>query len=103
MKPLIIGNILKSFLKSYDEGACDNLSQEDQQKLLDNLSIMYSKITKMQEKTYTIEEASLYLNVTRQSIYNYTKQGKLHPIKQKGGVLQYKEKELETLKHKKNK
>lgn len=103
MKPLIIGNILKSFLKSYDEGACDNLSQEDQQELLDNLSIMYSKITKMQEKTYTIEEASLYLNVTRQSIYNYTKQEKLHPIKQKGGVLQYKEKELETLKHKKNK
>lgn len=101
MNSNIIGLLLNSLLKEYNEGACDSLNEQDQNKLFAKLQDLYSTVSKMQEKTYTIEEASLFLNVTRQSIYNYTKKGILHPTKQKGGVLQFKESELNKLKYKK--
>ena len=50
-----------------------------------------------QDETLSTEEASIYLNITRQTLHNYVKQGKLHPKKQLGGTLQFYKRELDNL------
>lgn len=90
----IIGKILRIFEEEYKSGGCENISSED---VINALTQFYDTLTNKQEKVLTTEQASLFLNVTRQTINNYVKQGKLHPQKKLGGVKEYKMKELKTL------
>lgn len=95
----LIEVILTSLLNEYKEGACDNLSAEDQDNLLSQLQSLKDNLEDKQDKVYTIEEASIYLNCTRQTLRNYVKEGKLHPVKHKGGVLEFKVRELKQFKN----
>lgn len=101
MKNILIGKILKAFNEAYEEGACDNITGQEQQEIINQLSEFYDKLAVKKDDTLTTEQASRYLNVTRQTINNYVKAGKLHPIKQLGGVLQFNRVELNKLKYKK--
>lgn len=95
----IIGVILNKLLEEYNKGTCDNLDDATKHSVMSELNNLYEIITSKQDKTLTTEQASIYLNVSRQSLHNYIKEGKLHPKKQLGGVLQYSEIELKKLKN----
>lgn len=90
----LIGLILNSLLKSYNNEECDNLTEEEKEEIINDLSKLKDKIELKQDEVLTTEQTSLYLNVTRQTIHNYVKQGILHPSKQLGGVLLFKKREL---------
>lgn len=45
------------------------------------LSDLRDTLALKQDEMLTIEQASIYLNMTRQTINNYVKAGKLHPKK----------------------
>lgn len=97
MRNPLIGVILEGLLKEYNEGICDNLSEEQNSYMTKCLSDLRDTLALKQDEMLTIEQASIYLNVTRQTINNYVKAGKLHPKKQLGGVKMFKKKELNTL------
>ena len=97
----LIGIILQSLLNEYNAGACDNMSEEQMQSISKQLNYIRLEIGNYQEKVLTTEEASIYLNVTRWTINNYVKQGKLHPQKHLGGVNEFKKSELDQLLKKK--
>lgn len=97
MKNPLIGEVLKSLWKSYEEGHCDDLPEEQEALLLKELSVIKDSLELKQDKVLTIEEASQYLGVTRQTVNKYVKQGLLHPKKQLGGVLQFTLKEIKQL------
>lgn len=97
MKNPLIGLILKSLNESYDKGACDELSKEQETQLLAQLSQIKDDLDFKQDKELTIEETSQYLGVTRQTVNNYVNKGLLTPRKQLGGVMVFKLKDLKTL------
>lgn len=90
----IIAKFLKLFNEEYEKGTCDNVTSPDMVKVLNTL---YEDISSKQDKVLTTEEASIYLNVTRQTLHNYVRQGKLHPKKRLGGVKEFSYKELRAL------
>lgn len=90
----LIGKILETLMTSYKEGKCDDLSEDEREVILSELISVMDRLQMKQDETLTTEQASLFLNVSRQTINNYVKEGKLHPHKQLGGVLQFKKKEL---------
>lgn len=97
MRSSIIGYILKALNKAYEDGVCDDITDEEFSEAVASFEHIKDVLEKKQDITYTIEQASLYLKVTRQTINNYVKTGKLHPKKQLGGVLQFKKRELDDL------
>lgn len=94
----LLGLLLHQLVDSYDAGN-SNISEEEEIEILNQLVYLKDKIEQKQDITYTTEQASIYLNVTRQTLNNYVKQKLLHPKKQLGGVLQYSKFELDNLKH----
>lgn len=97
MKNPLIKVILEGLLKEYNEGACDNLSQEQNDYVTKQLADIRDNLAMKQDEMLTIEQASICLNVTRQTINNYVKEGKLHPIKQLGGSKLFKKREVQAL------
>lgn len=93
----LLGYILNALNTAYSQGACDNITDEELSEVLGSFEHMKDIFEKKQNITYTTEQASRYLNVTRQTINNYVKAGKLHPKKQLGGVLQFDKQELDDL------
>lgn len=94
MRDPLIGAVLNSLLSSYNEGACDNMTAEQQDELLRRVSELKDEMSDKQDKVYTIEETSRYLRVSRQTVSDYVRQGKLTPVKHLGGVLEFKFKDL---------
>lgn len=97
MRNPLIKIILEGLLKEYNDGLCDNLSEEQNQYMTKCLTELRDELAMKQDEMLTIEQTSIYLNVTRQTINNYVKAGKLHPIKQLGGCKLFKKKELKAL------
>lgn len=58
MKNPLIRAILDSLNDSYNNGACDNLSVEEEKVLLQQLSIIKDTLEFKQDKELTIEETS---------------------------------------------
>lgn len=94
MRNPLIGLLLKSLLKEYESGQCDNLTDTDNEAVNEKLLELKQLLANQQDESLTIEQASIFLNVSRPTIYKYIKEGKLTPKKQLGGVLQFKKKEL---------
>lgn len=94
---ILIKTILESLLDTYNSGKCKDLTDQEQEELLDTLIKFKDKFEYKQDETLSTEQASIYLNITRQTLHNYVKQGKLHPKKQLGGTLQFYKRELDSL------
>ena len=94
---ILIKIILESLLDSYNKGKCKELSEKEENELLETLIKFKDKFEYKQDETLSTEEASIYLHITRQTLHNYVKQGKLHPKKQLGGTLQFYKRELDNL------
>lgn len=97
MKNPLIKAILDNFNKSYEQGACDDLPKDQEQELLQKLASVKDILEDKQDAVMTTEEVSQFLNVSRQTVNTYVKEGYLHPKKQLGGVLQFKRKEVKAL------
>lgn len=94
MKPVLIGVLLNSLQDQYRQGACDDLSTEEQDSLLKDITKISDYMQDKQDKVLTIEETSQYLRVSRQTVNHYVKEGKLKPTKHLGGVMEFKLKDL---------
>lgn len=94
MKPVLIGVLLESLQDQYRQGACDNLSTEEQDSLLKEVTRLSDYMQDKQDKVLTIEETSQYLRVSRQTVNHYVKEGKLKPTKHLGGVMEFKLRDL---------
>lgn len=94
MRNPLIGIILNTLLKEYNTGACDSLSAEEQDDLMESLSTLKDKLSDKQDKVLTIEETRRYLGCTRQTLNNYVRDGKLVPKKHLGGALEFRLKDL---------
>lgn len=94
MRNPLIGMLLKSLLKEYESGQCDTITNADNEAINEKLLELKQLLANQQDETLTIEQASIFLNVSRPTIYKYIKEGKLTPKKQLGGTLQFKKKDL---------
>jgi hypothetical protein len=94
MRNPLIKVILDSFVNEYNSGACDELSKEDEEAIMNTLASLKDTLSDKQDKVLTIEETRKYLNCTRQTLNNYVKEGKLRPKKHLGGVLEFRLKDL---------
>ena len=72
---ILIKIILESLLDSYNEGKCKELSEKEENELLETLIKFKDKFEYKQDETLSTEEASIYLNITRQTLHNYVKRG----------------------------
>ncbi len=62
---ILIKIILESLLDSYNKGKCKELSEKEENELLETLIKFKDKFEYKQDETLSTEEASIYLNITR--------------------------------------